>query len=121
MVAHVLMGYASCDVNDFVIGSFGQDLAERLQSFLEVLRLLLHQAKMEQAANQVFVQRNGFLELLDCLCLNFTNVLVFRAWSSAEMLCLALVGKTFSVVQLCSVCFLFGSFIFCWLECLLKL
>ena len=118
MVAHVLVGYTSCDVDDFVVRSFGKDLAERLKSFLEVLRPLLHQAKMEQTTNQVFIQRNSFLELLHCLCLYSTNVWVFSARLSAKPLSLALVSKTFSVVQLCSLWFLIGFFTICWqLEC----
>jgi hypothetical protein len=122
VVAHVLVGYTSCDVDDFVVGSFGEDLAERLESFLEVLRPLLHQAQMEQAADQVFVQRNGFLELLDCLRLDLTNFLVLRARLSAQPLSLALVSKTFSVVQLCSLWFLIEFFTICWeLECLTQL
>ena len=68
VVAHILVDYSSSDENCFVVWNLFQDLAEALESFLELVCFVVHQSQMESATDEVFLQVQGLLEHLDgCL------------------------------------------------------
>ena len=56
VVAHILVNDSSSDENCFVVWNLFQDLAEALECFLELICFVVHQAQMESATNEVFLQ-----------------------------------------------------------------
>ncbi len=62
MVAHVLIYSSTCDIHSFVGRDLHQNQTVTFKGILELIGLVVHQSKMEPAANEVILKLEGLLE-----------------------------------------------------------
>jgi hypothetical protein len=92
MIAHILIDDTSGYKNSFIIINFLNDFSKTLESFLKLINPVIHQPKMESAADKVFLQ-------LECLFVHFNclvdKVHVLLILLLVDLFCLSLVRQAF--------------------------
>jgi hypothetical protein len=100
VVTHVLEHNASSNEDRLVVWDLLQDLTEALQSILVPRCLVVHQPKMEPAADEVLLHLQGLVEHLDG---SLHQLLVRLLSLLVDLVGLALEGEALGVPQLCVV------------------